>query len=73
MRTNIELDDELLQQVLTIGNFNTKKAAIQAALTDYLNTLKRRQLLALRGQVLWQGDLAVLRSDRSMTSASGAV
>lgn len=73
MRTNIELDDELLQQVLTLGHFNTKKAAIQAALTDYLNTLKRRQLLALRGQVLWQGDLAVLRSDRSMTSASGAV
>ena len=38
MRINIELDDELLQQVLASGHFNTNKAAIQAALSDYLNT-----------------------------------
>ncbi|MDB5731140.1 MAG: hypothetical protein JWQ03_1035 [Variovorax sp.] len=64
MRTHIELDDELLQQVLSLGEFPTKKAAVNAALRGYLNTLKRQQLLALRGQVAWQGDLQALRRAR---------
>ena len=72
MRINIELDDELLQQVLASGHFNTNKAAIQAALSDYLNTLKRQQLLALRGQVPWQGGLVALRSDQAFASGTGA-
>ncbi len=56
MRTNVEVDVDALQQVQTLGNFGTKKAAIQAALINYLNVLKRQQLLALRGKVAWQGD-----------------
>lgn len=69
MRTNVELDENLLQQVLALGRFSTKKAAIQAALADYLNTLKRQRLLALRGHVPWQGDLNALRSDRTSKGA----
>ena len=67
MRTNIDLDEATLQQVLLLGDFSTKKAAIQAALNEYLNVLKRQKLLALRGKVAWQGDLEALRSDRSAT------
>jgi Arc/MetJ family transcription regulator len=70
MRTNVEVDVNVLQQVQTLGNFGTKKAAIQAALIDYLNVLKRQQLLALRGKVAWQGDLESLRRDR-VNSNSG--
>ena len=73
MRTNIELDDALLQQAQTLGRFSTKKAAIQAALTDYLNTLKRQELLALQGHVSWQGDLPALRSRRTSDPTSGAI
>ena len=72
MRTNVEVDINVLQQVQTLGNFGTKKAAIQAALIDYLNVLKRQQLLALRGKVAWQGDLESLRRDR-VNSNSGVV
>jgi Arc/MetJ family transcription regulator len=70
MRTNVEVDVNVLQQVQILGNFGTKKAAIQAALIDYLNVLKRQQLLALRGKVAWQGDLDSLRRDR-VNSNSG--
>ncbi len=70
MRINVEVDVNVLQQVQTLGNFSTKKAAIQAALIDYLNVLKRQQLLALRGKVAWQGDLDSLRHDR-VNSSSG--
>ena len=65
MRTHVELDDEVLDQVLALGGFPSKKAAVNAALVEYLHTLKRQQLLALRGQVQWQGDLVSLRQSRS--------
>ncbi|MDD2800002.1 MAG: type II toxin-antitoxin system VapB family antitoxin [Methylococcales bacterium] len=41
MRTQIDLDEKLLTQVVQMGQFNSKKAAIQAALTEFVKTLKR--------------------------------
>jgi Arc/MetJ family transcription regulator len=64
MKTHIELDDELLEQVFQLGGFATKKAAVNAALAEYAKFLKRRELLAMRGEVRWEGDLAALRADR---------
>jgi Arc/MetJ family transcription regulator len=51
MRTHVDLDEHLLAQVVRMGAFPSKKAAIQAALAEFVKTLKRRQLLALRGQI----------------------
>ena len=68
MRTHVELDDRLLSEVIQLGKFPTKKAAINAALLEFSNALKRRQLLALRGKVDWQGDLDRLRTSRVISS-----
>jgi Arc/MetJ family transcription regulator len=65
MRTHVDLDEQLLTQVVQMGHFPSKKAAIQAALVEFVKTLKRRQLLALRGQLQWQGDLIQLRANRT--------
>ena len=65
MRTHVEVDDELLGQVIRLGQFPTKRAAINAALLEFSKTLKRRQLLALRGELEWQGDLDQLRRSRT--------
>lgn len=65
MRTHIELDEQLISQAIQLGHYPTKKAAIHAALLELVNTLKRQQLLTLRGKVNWQGDLDQLRSNRS--------
>ena len=73
MRTNIELDDARLQQVQKFGRSVTRKAAIQASLTDYLNTLKRQEPMALRGNVWWQRDSPALRKRRAIYPRSGAV
>jgi len=54
----------LLEQVCVLGRFSTKKAAVNTALAEYAKLLKRQQLLALRGQVEWQGDLDRLRANR---------
>lgn len=71
MKTHVEVDDDLLQEVLRLGAFETKKAAINAALVELSKSLKRRELLALRGKVSWDGDLDQLRRTRN-ESASDA-
>lgn len=65
MRTHIDLDENLVAQVVAMGHFPTKKAAIHAALMELAKTLKRRQLLALRGKIAWDGDLDQLRAMRN--------
>lgn len=69
MRTHVELDDSLLEQVIRLGGFPTKKAAINAALAELSRALKRRQLLELRGKIRWQGDLDQLRAPRVSEAA----
>lgn len=69
MRTHIELDDQLINQVVQLGHFSTKKAAVHAALAEFVRTLKRQQLLALRGKVSWQADLRRLRAARNTKAA----
>ena len=65
MKTHIELDDGLLEEVFRMGRFSTKKAAVNAALAEYAKLLKRRELLAMQGKVQWVGDLDALRADRT--------
>jgi len=64
MKTHIELDDELLEQVFRLGGFATKKAAVNTALAEYAKLLKRRELLEMRGKIPWEGDLNEMRADR---------
>ncbi len=64
MKTHVDVDGEVLQQVMRMGKFSSKKTAINTALAEYLRKLKRLDLLAMRGNVPWIGDLDALRADR---------
>ena len=48
MRTNIELDDILVQQALKLSKIKTKKDVIQEALKNYVSWMKKKQLLDLK-------------------------
>jgi Arc/MetJ family transcription regulator len=65
MRTHLDLNDESLAQVLALGGFASRTEAVNVALSEYASLLKRRQLLALRGQVPWEGNLEALRAART--------
>jgi Arc/MetJ family transcription regulator len=61
MRTNIELDDDLIAEAMALGGSSTKKAAVDQALRDFVRI--RRQLRAvdnLEG-IGWDGDLDAMR------------
>ena len=62
MRTNIELDDQLVKQALQISNLKTKKDVVHEALKQYVASLMRKKLLSLREKGTWDGDLEQMRS-----------
>lgn len=64
MKTHVEITDAVLEEVMRMGRFTSKKAAINTALEEYLRRLKRLDLLAMRGNVPWVGDLDALRAER---------
>jgi len=70
MRTHVELNDAVLDQVMQLGRFASKKEAVNTALAEMANTLKRRELLALRGKIVWQADLQALRGPRGGGAAA---
>ncbi len=61
MRTNVEINDKLMDEVLRLAKIKTKKEAIDKALQYYARLLKQRDMLNLRGNVRWEGDLEDMR------------
>lgn len=61
MRTNIDLNDQLVQQALELSHAKTKKEVVELALQNFVKSLQRQQLLTLRGTIQWEGDLDVMR------------
>jgi Arc/MetJ family transcription regulator len=53
MRTNIELDDQMITAAMRAGPFTTKREAVHAGLALLAKRAAYRDLLALRGQLEW--------------------
>ncbi|MDZ7772120.1 MAG: type II toxin-antitoxin system VapB family antitoxin [Balneolaceae bacterium] len=63
MRTNIVIDDDLMNEVLSMSKFKTKKDAVEAGLKLLLQRKKQEQIRELRGKLRWEGDLEDMRRD----------
>lgn len=64
MRTNIEIDDEILKEVQALTGTTTKREAVDVALRELVARYRRLGLLRLKGKVHWEGELDVSRSGR---------
>lgn len=53
MRTNIDIDDELMARVLAAGPFKTKKEAVEAGLRMLERQAAYREILKWRGKLRW--------------------
>ncbi len=62
MRTNIEIDNHLMEQALQLSKLKTKKEVVHQALEQYVKRLRRLKILSMQGQVKWEGDLNEMRS-----------
>jgi Arc/MetJ family transcription regulator len=64
VRTNIDIDDELLAQAQAVAGTKGKKATVEFALRELVRRKERRKVLELRGTVTWDGDLDRSRAGR---------
>ena len=65
MRTNIEIDDDVLREVRKLTGARTKREAVDFALRELVARYRRLEILKLRGKVRWEGDLETSRLGRS--------
>jgi Arc/MetJ family transcription regulator len=67
MRTNIEIDDQLLSEAMRSSGAQTKKAAVEAGLRLLINTHSQTAIRRLRSKVRWEGDLNESRLGRTLS------
>ena len=72
MRTNVEIDDALMQEALRLSGFKTKRAVIDAALRMFVRVQRQADILDLAGKVQWEGNLDESREGRSCPDPGGS-
>lgn len=63
-KTNVALDDKLLETAKELTGVRFTKDVVDLALRRLVRNLQRRRILRLAGKVKWEGDLAEMRRDR---------
>ena len=64
MRTNIVLDDKLMNKAMRVSGLKTKRAVVEAALRLLVDTKAQTGIRRLRGKIAWDGDLDESRAGR---------
>ena len=63
MRTNIEIDDKLMNDVLKATGLKTKKDVVELGLKTLIRLNKQENIKKLRGKLQWSGDLDDMRTN----------
>lgn len=66
MRTNIEIDDELLSQAMAAAGLSTKRATVEEGLRLLVRLNQQIEALADIKGLGWEGDLAAMRKGRKL-------
>ena len=64
MRTNIVIDDELMEEALKATGLNTKKEAVELGLKTLVRLKKQERIRRFKGKLSWEGDLEAQRTTR---------
>jgi antitoxin ParD1/3/4 len=59
MRTNIDIDDDLMAKAMIAGPYKTKKDAVEAGLKLLARQAAYREILKWRGKLKWEGDESI--------------
>lgn len=64
MRTNIVLDDKLVERAQKLTGIKTKREVVHEALRTLILLREQGQIRDLRGKLNWEGDLNEQRQSR---------
>jgi Arc/MetJ family transcription regulator len=62
-RTNLVLNEELLEEATRLSGERTYSRAVNRALLDFVRRARAGRILDLAGQGLWEGSLSDMRRD----------
>jgi Arc/MetJ family transcription regulator len=68
VRTNIVIDDRLIERALKATGLKTKRAAVEAGLQLLIDVKGQAGIRRLRGKVAWEGNLSEMRAGRVRTA-----
>lgn len=63
MRTNIDIDDDLMDEAMKASGLKTKRETVEAGLRLIIKLGQQRRIRAYRGKLPWEGDLERMRRD----------
>ena len=61
MRTNIEIDDRLIEEALHLTGLKTKRAVVEEGLQTLIRLRRQRKILNLAGKIHWEGNIDDIR------------
>ena len=64
-RTNLVLNEQILEEALRLSGERTYSATVNRALDDFVRRIKAGRILELTGSGAWEGDLTGMRRDSS--------
>jgi Arc/MetJ family transcription regulator len=65
MATNLAIDERLLEEAQRVGKHRTKKETVNAALDEYIQRRKQKQILSLFGKIDYDESYDYKRERRS--------
>ena len=64
MRTNVVIDDQLMNEAMKTTGLRTKRATVEAGLRLLIQVKSQTRVRRLRGRVPWTGNLNEMRAGR---------
>lgn len=64
MRTNVVIDDDLMESALKASGIKTKKDAIEEGLRLLVQIKGQKKIKGFRGKLQWSGSLDEMRLDK---------
>jgi Arc/MetJ family transcription regulator len=64
MRTNVAINDALMESALKVSGVKTKKDTIEEALKLLVQIKKQENIKGFRGKLKWTGNLNNMRTDK---------
>ena len=65
LRTNIFIDDQLMEEAMLASGASTKREVVEKGLRALVLLNQQRLIKNFRGQLPWDADLELMRMDRS--------
>ena len=63
MRTNIVIDEKLMNDALKATGLKTKKEVVELGLKTLIRLNQQKQIKQLKGKLKWDGDLEAMRTN----------